>query len=195
MYVHRHPSQEGGAFLFSQKKTPWRYRGLIRRIRLKQTKFQGDGDDIRPEQRIVREAVTSFSPVSAFSSSVHPSIHPVQIIIMLASRWACPSLFVQVKTYILTTSYAPQSSSSSLTKEYRRDEMAPRNRRSGLFQLIILWWWFGTFSKINIIIPNPDLIHLLVVVMLLSSSSSRFISGFPVFCELLHVLQLPYFIC
>lgn len=74
LYVHRYPSQEGGAFLFSQKKTPWRYRGLIRRIRLKQTKFLGDGDDIRQEQRIVREAVTSFSP-SPHSPplSIHPS--------------------------------------------------------------------------------------------------------------------------
>lgn len=62
---------------------------------------------------------------------------------------------------------------------------AMRNHRSGLLQLIIciIRWWFGTFSKINIIIPDPPCC---------CQSTPRFIflSLFSP-CEPLHLLQLP----
>lgn len=95
---------------------------------------------IRQEEQS-RSRRTDHSAYLSDHSSIHLTIHPVQIIttspkrMNMHVRW----YLFKWKTFILLLFCCLAA--------------APRNPRSGLPSFIILWGWFGTFSTINIIIP------------------------------------------
>lgn len=128
---------------------------------------------IRQEEQS-RSRRTDHSAYLSDHSSIHLTIHPVQIIttspkrMNMHVRW----YLFKWKTFILLLLCCLAA--------------APRNPRSGLPSFIILWGWFGTFSTINIIIPAGCRKRQRSNLFLFSSSLEIYLYLW----KMLHLLQL-----